>query len=129
MRKNLIFSYILFVVIFFLDTNKAFAYGCGADANPALRVLCEVIIFLQGRIGRAFASITIVVAAWEFTTGGIKWQSIATLLVGFGLFWFPKTMALSVLPDYIDGISGFGINADEKHTPDQILTCICPELN
>ena len=46
----------------------------------------------------------------------------------FGLFFFPKTLALFVLPSTVSGISGGQFNPSTVYTPDEILTCICKAI-
>lgn len=124
--KRFVFPFL--IVAIWLLPSMIFAMGCGDDANPALVTLCQVMIFLQGRFGRALAVISIMVAAWEFTSGAAKWQSIATLAVGLGMFWAPKTMALYILPSYVTGLQGEGYDPNVNYTPDEILSCACPDL-
>ena len=110
-------------------TSFVFAIpSCGADANPGLKALCDIIVFVQGRIGRSIAGITVVFSAMEFMKGEIKWQAFATLAVGLGMFWAPKTIALFLLPNSITGIMGDGYETSVIYTPDEIISCICPAL-
>lgn len=102
--------------------------GCGDNANPAVRTVCEIIIFLQGRIGRSLVVFIIMLSAWSFVGGNFKWQEMVTLAIGVGMFFNPKTFALFLLPSYIVGISGDGFDINTKYTPDEILLCYCPEL-
>ncbi len=125
MRK--IIKYTIFSLIFLLFNYDSMA-GCGENANPAIRTMCEVIIFLQGRIGRALVTLIIVFSAWNFANGGLKWENILSLMIGIGLFWAPKTFALVILPDYVSGIYGAGYTPDQKLTPDDIISCACPDL-
>src|SRR5574344_1103011 len=115
--------------IFVCCGGVAFAtLGCGDDANPALKTLCDIIMFLQGRIGRSLAAFSIMLAAWGFTNGNFKWQEMLTLAIGIGIFFAPKTFALWLLPEYIVGITGDGYDISVKYTPDEIITCACPNL-
>jgi hypothetical protein len=71
---------------------------------------------------------TIMKAAWQFMNGGLKWDGIVTLFIGIGFMYAPKTFALFLLPDYIEGIQGGGYSLDVKVTPDEIISCACPDL-
>ena len=124
----------LFLSIYYsvITNNDAFAdailVGCGEDANPALKTICDIIMFLQGRIGRALATFSVMLAAWAFTSGNLKWQDMVSLAIGIGIFYAPKTFALFLLPEYIKGITGDGYDPAIKYTPDEIITCACPNL-
>jgi len=102
--------------------------GCGDDANPALKTICDIIMFLQGRIGRSLAMFSVMLSAWSFTSGNLKWHDMVTLAIGIGLFYAPKTFALFLLPEYIQGITGDGYDPSLKYTPEEIITCACPNL-
>ncbi len=114
--------------VFVVFGSVAFALECGDNANPALKTVCDIIMFLQGRIGRALASFMIMLSAWSFIQGQFKWQEVLTVAIGVGIFFAPKTFALFLLPDYIQGISGDGFDPSVKYTPDEIITCSCPNL-
>ena len=60
--------------------------------------------------------------------GKINWQELLQMAIGFGLFFFPKTLALFVLPSTVSGISGGQFNPSTVYTPDEILTCICKAI-
>jgi type IV secretory pathway VirB2 component (pilin) len=127
-KNNKILILAFFFASFFLSYN-AFAMMCGAmGSNEALNVICDIIIFLQGRIGRAIATVSVMMTAWEFSQGSIKWQGIVIAMIGMGMFFAPKTLALFVLPSYIRGIQGGGYDPNQTYTPDQIISCFCPNL-
>lgn len=122
-------SNIIFFVIFFAAFGEvAYSLECGDNANPALKTVCDIIMFLQGRIGRALASFMIMLSAWSFIQGQFKWQEVLTVAIGVGIFFAPKTFALFLLPEYIQGIAGDGFDPSVKYTPDEIITCSCPNL-
>ena len=102
--------------------------GCGEDANPGIKTICEIIMLLQGRIGRSIATFHIMLAGWKFTQGQFSWQEVVQVAIGVGIFFAPKTFALFLLPDYIEGLSGDGYDTTVKYSPDEILTCVCPNL-
>ena len=123
--KNVI---LLFLTFFVFSQTFVFAMSCGDDANPAIKTVCDIIMFLQGRIGRSLVMFMVMMSAWKFTSGSFKWQEMVTLAVGIGIFYAPKTFALWLLPDYIQGIVGDGYDIGTKYTPDEIITCACPNL-
>jgi len=126
-KKVIVF---LFFCFFMFLHKDAFAVltGCGDDANPALKTICDIIMFLQGRIGRSLAMFSVMLSAWSFTSGNLKWHDMVTLAIGIGLFYAPKTFALFLLPEYIQGITGDGYDPSLKYTPEEIITCACPNL-
>ena len=129
MKKKLFVLTFFWLIVFvtFASISQALT-NCGDDANPAFVTICEIIMLLQGRIGRSIAMFTIMLSAWQFTSGQLKWQEIVQVAIGIGIFFAPKTFALFLLPDYIEGISGNGYDSSMKYTPDEILTCVCPNL-
>lgn len=122
-----LFKYSFFTLFFILLSGDAFA-GCGENANPGIVAMCEMILMLQGRIGRALVSFIIIMNAWQFSQGSIKWENILTLFIGIALFYAPKTFAVFILPDYIEGVYGEGYTPDMKLTADEIISCACPDL-
>jgi len=125
------FTFICFFIVFYLFHNSAFAdniAGCGEDANPGIKAICDIIMFLQGRIARSLVAFSVMLAAWGFVGGQFKWQEMLTLAIGIGIFYAPKTFALFLLPEYIQGIVGDGYDITTKYTPDEIITCACPNL-
>ena len=116
-------------LVFALYSIASFAMQCNADeVNPAFATICEVIMFMQGRIGRSIATFSIMMSAWSFTNGKLKWQEIVTTALGVGLFFAPKTLALFLLPNVVTGLNGGGFNPGEAYSPDEILSCMCPNL-
>ena len=126
--KCIFFAVFFYIAFFNSDNAMAAAVGCGDDANPAIKTICDIIMFLQGRIARALVAFSIMLAAWSFVGGNFKWQEMVTLAIGIGIFYAPKTFALFLLPEYIQGITGDGYDVGIKYTPDEIITCACPNL-
>lgn len=132
--KNFIF--IGFLAIFtmfycdnvFADAETRVITGCGEDANPGIKTICDIITFLQGRIARGLVIFSIMLSSWSFVGGNFKWQDMVTVAIGVGIFYAPKTFALFLLPEYIQGITGEGFDISLKYTPDEIITCACPNL-
>ena len=125
--KKLLTS-ISLAIFFLLSCNVVFAVCVAMNNNEALNVICDIIIFLQGRVGRAIATVSVMMTAWEFSQGSIKWQGIVITMIGIGMFFAPKTLALFVLPSYIRGIEGGGYDPSQTYTPDEIISCFCPNL-
>lgn len=123
-----VFKYSFFTLFFILLSGDAMAANCGENANPGIVAMCEMILMLQGRIGRALISFIIIMQAWQFSQGSIKWESVVTLFIGIALFYAPKTFAIFLLPDYIEGVYGEGYTPDMKITADEIISCACPDL-
>ena len=116
-------------LVFALYSIAAFAMQCNTDeTNPAFATICEVIMFLQGRIGRSIATFSIMMSAWAFTNGKLKWPELVTTALGVGLFFAPKTLALFLLPNVVTGLSGSGFDPNTAYSPDEILSCMCPNL-
>ena len=131
MRKDffIIKISVLSFALFALYTGFAFAIsGCGEDANPGIRTICDIITLFQGRIGRSIATFSIMICAWSFLNGNFNWQQMVQLAIGIGVFMAPKTFALFLLPDYIEGLSGDGFDTTTRYSPDEIITCVCPNL-
>ena len=115
-------------LMFALYSLTSFAMQCNSDeTNAAFATICEVIMFMQGRIGRSIATFSIMMSAWSFTNGKLTWQDIVTTALGVGLFFAPKTLALFLLPNVVTGLSG-AFNSNQAYSPDEILTCMCPNL-
>ena len=127
LTKNLIL-FVVFSMGVIINKDAFALVGCGDDANPALKTICDIIMFLQGRIGRALVMFMVMMMAWEFVGGSLKWQPMVTMAIGIGLFYAPKTFALFLLPEYIQGITGDGYDESVKYTPDEIISCACPNL-
>jgi type IV secretory pathway VirB2 component (pilin) len=122
------YSLRIFLILgMFCLSSDAFA-GCGDNANPALKTLCDIMRLLHGRLGRAFVMVTLTMSGFQFSQGGLQWQPLVTLFIGIGMFWAPKTVALFILPQYITGVQGEGYTPDQILSPDEILSCACPDL-
>ena len=118
------------VIIFIADATFAYALKCGRDVvNPAFTAICDIMVFLQGRIVRSLVTLMFMFTAWSvMSKGSVNWQELLQTVIGIGLFFFPKTFALFALPSYIEGLTGDGFDQNVRYSPDEILTCICPDL-
>lgn len=119
----------LVVLIISSDSVSVLANTDGSSFNAAIRAMCDMIAFLQGRFGRAISMISIMIFAWKVSGGKIQWQDIFVLLLGIGMMFAPKTIALFILPSTIKGISGGIFSEFEIYTPDFIITYACPNIN
>ena len=128
LRKPFLKLFLFLFFFGFICCGISYALSCGEEANPALKTVCDIIMFLQGRIGRSLISFSVMLAAWGFINGGFKWQDMLTMAIGIGLFLAPKTFAVWLLPEYIEGITGDGYDVSVKYTPDEIISCACPNL-
>lgn len=129
-----VFKRAFFMFIFyFLFISPNDSYAAAEGANQLATVLCDVILFIRGRFGRAIALVAIMSTSWGFVLGHADWQRIATLVVGLGLLFGAEGLAYIILPATIQGVSGSmtsGIiyKANEKYTPQYIVKNVCPEL-
>lgn len=120
---------LIIAMVFFIGfCSLTFALDCGDDANPALKSMCDIIMFLQGRIGRSLAVFMVLGEAWNFAQGELKWKGALTFCIGVGMFFAPVSFAVWLLPEYIQGISGGGYDVSVKYTPAEIIQCACPNL-
>lgn len=127
-RKATLFVFVLFIIL--ADATIAYALKCGRDVvNPAFTAICDIMIFLQGRIVRSLVTLMFMFTAWSvMSKGSVNWQELLQTVIGIGLFFFPKSFALFLLPSYIEGMHGDGYDPNIRYSPDEILTCICPDL-
>ena len=122
---------VLFAMIIFLCVSViSYAMECNEDdVNPAFKAICDIYILATGRITRGLSVIVIMTSAWGIMSSGkINWQELLQLSIGFGLFFFPKTVVLFFLPATVTGISGGQFNASTIYTPDEIMSCICKAI-
>ena len=123
----------LFVFTLLLLSNLNYANAAVTGANAAAAVLCDIILLIRGRIGRALALIAIMTTAWGFMLGHSNWQRVSSLVVGFGLLFGAEGIAYIILPSTIKGVagttaSGFILNPSKSYTPQVIVSQVCPEL-
>lgn len=71
------------------------------NTNQIANVLCSIILILQGRIGRVIALAAIITLGIAFFLGAVEWKGVVTLVIGLGLLFGAKTVALLMLPNYI----------------------------
>ena len=122
LQKSAIQLFLFLLFFGFLYCRISYSMDCGADVNPALKTVCDIIMFLQGRIGRALIAFSVMLAAWGFINGSFKWQDMLSLSVGVGAYLAPLTTAVWLSPEKIMLSTGEVITAAE------IISCACPNL-
>ncbi|MBL0725938.1 MAG: TrbC/VirB2 family protein [Alphaproteobacteria bacterium] len=119
---------------FVLLIEQSTANAAVSGANQAAAVLCDVILIIRGRIGRALSLIAIMTTAWGFMNGNTDWKRVSTLAIGFGLLFGAEGFAYVILPSTVQGITGVTsngaiFNPQNKYTPEEIVKSVCPELS
>jgi type IV secretory pathway VirB2 component (pilin) len=94
--------------------------------NEVANVICQVIIFLQGRIGRAIALAALVVMGIQFFLGKVTWTSIVVTGVGFALLFGSKSIALVILKKYVETRNSTGDIV--KISTGEAVSKVCPEI-
>ncbi len=94
--------------------------------NEVANVICQVIIFLQGRIGRAIALAALVVMGIQFFLGKVTWTSIVVTGVGFALLFGSKSIALVILKQYVETRDSSGDIV--KISTGEAVSKVCPEI-
>jgi type IV secretory pathway VirB2 component (pilin) len=98
----------------------------GDKNNQLATSLCQLILLLNGRIGRAVAVIAILTLALLFMTSKLTVPLFLTFIVGIAFLFGAKSIALVLLPSYVDvkepdrGVV--------KKTPEELIKQVCPEL-
>ncbi len=98
----------------------------GDKNNQLATSLCQIILLLNGRIGRAIAVIAILTLALLFMTSKLTVPVFLTFIVGIALLFGAKSIALVLLPSYVEvkepdrGVV--------KKTPEELIKQVCPEL-
>lgn len=98
----------------------------GAKNNQLATSLCQIILLLNGRTGRALAVIAILALALLFMTSKLNATVFITFIIGLAVLFGAKTIALALLPSYVSVK-----DADRgavKRTPDELVRQVCPEL-
>lgn len=98
----------------------------GAKNNQLASSLCQFILLLNGRTGRAAAVIAVLALAFLFMTSRLNVTVFLTFIAGLTLLFGAKSIALILLPNYVqikDPDRG-----SIKKTPEELLKTACPEL-
>jgi type IV secretory pathway VirB2 component (pilin) len=104
----------------------------GAGNNQLATSLCQVILLLNGRIGRAIAIIATLVLAFTFMSSKLNVAAFLAVIVGITMIFGAKSIALILLPSFVEvrdpgSFSTSGSNKVKK-TTDEIIRDYCPEL-
>jgi type IV secretory pathway VirB2 component (pilin) len=129
MKRSVLIGFFLLAGFSFQASSFAAAEG----TNKAAVVLCDIVLFIRGRYGRAIAVIAVMSTSWGFLLGNISWQRVVALIVGFSLMFGAEGFAFVILPSQIKGIegvtaSGFVFDRKATYTPQQLIKHVCPEL-
>lgn len=98
----------------------------GEANNQLASSICQMILFLNGRIGRAIAVIASFSLALLFMMGKLQVSIFLTFIIGMALLFGAKSIALVMLPSYIKvkevdrGIV--------KKSPEELVKKACTEL-
>ena len=98
----------------------------GDKNNQLASSICQLILLLNGRTGRAIAVIAIIALAFMFTASKIPLSVFVTFIVGMALLFGAKSIALVMLPSYVkvkDADRG-----SVKRSPEELIKQVCPEL-
>ena len=98
----------------------------GSNSNQLAASICQLILILNGRTGRAIAVIAILVLAFMFMTSKLSVPVFLTFIIGMALLFGAKSIALIMLPSYIKVKE-----ADRgivKISPERAIKEVCPEL-
>jgi type IV secretory pathway VirB2 component (pilin) len=99
----------------------------GDTTNQLASSLCQLILLLNGRTGRAIAIITIFALAFMFMTSRLSVPIFLTFVIGLALLFGAKSVALVMLPSYVK-VKDIDRNKGIKKTPDELIREVCPEL-
>lgn len=99
----------------------------GDKTNQLATSLCQLILLLNGRTGRALAVIAIITLAFLFMTSKLNVPTFLTIVVGLAMLFGAKSVALVILPNYVQ-VKDRDRNTEVKKTPDELVREVCPEL-
>lgn len=98
----------------------------GDKNNQLASSICQLILLLNGRTGRAIAVIAIIALAFMFTTSKIPLSVFVTFIVGMALLFGAKSIALVMLPSYVNVKDAD--RGSVKRSPEELIKQVCPEL-
>ena len=97
------------------------------DMNNQLATsICQLILFLNGRTGRAVAVIAIFALAFLFMISKLSVSVFLTFIIGIALLFGAKSIALILLPSYVTVKDPD--RTSMKKTPEELVKEVCPEL-
>lgn len=126
-----IFGLMLVALIIGFIPNESYASLKGV--NKATVVLCDVILFFRGKVGRGIAILVVMGVMLQFTFGNISWRTVLYVSVGIGIYFGAEGLAYVMLPATFKGVSGTMpsgkvFNPNAYYTPEEIVREVCPEL-
>jgi type IV secretory pathway VirB2 component (pilin) len=98
----------------------------GDKNNQLATSLCQLILLLNGRIGRAIAVIAIFTLAILFMTSKLTVPVFLTFIIGIAMLFGAKSIALIMLPSYVK-VKEADRGVVTK-TPEELIKQVCPEL-
>jgi type IV secretory pathway VirB2 component (pilin) len=99
----------------------------GDESNQLASSLCQLILLLNGRVGRAIAVIALLALAFMFMTDKLRVRTFVIFIVGITFLFGAKSIALTILPSYVY-TKDIDRNQKVKKTPDELIREVCPEL-
>lgn len=105
----------------------------GDETNQLASSICQFILILNGRIGRAIAVIAVLIIAFIFMSKDkLSVPVLVSIIIGITLLFGAKSIALVLLPSYVtvkdsDQMKA-GNSGKVKKTPDELIRQYCPEL-
>jgi type IV secretory pathway VirB2 component (pilin) len=99
----------------------------GDKTNQLATSLCQLILLLNGRTGRAIAIIAVFVLAFMFMTSKLNVPTFLTVIIGLAMLFGAKSVALIMLPNYVK-VKDTERQTAIKKTPDELVREVCPEL-
>lgn len=105
----------------------------GDETNQLASSICQFILILNGRIGRAIAVIAILIIAFIFMSKDkLSVPVLLSIIIGITLLFGAKSIALVLLPSYVTVKDSdqmkVGGSGKVKKTPDELIRQYCPEL-
>ena len=85
--QTLMFCFCAAMLLSFLTPNISFASGTGASNDAIAGVLCTIVCALQGGIGKAVATIAIVVLGIGLFLGKLSWPLAVATAIGIGMIF------------------------------------------
>lgn len=124
-------SLIVICLGFFFITTPAWAEVQGV--NEAALVLCQIIQFLRGRLGRAISLIAILSIGLLFYLGKVEMKTLPVFVIGLGLFYGAEGLVYLILPSTIKGIHGVASDGtiflpNKEYSPEEVVSTVCPAL-
>lgn len=82
---DLTIAFCFMAMVGLMYPNTAFALD--QDSNQISTVLCNAVKFITGGIGKAIATIALIVVALSLFAGKLSWPTAAMIAVGLGILF------------------------------------------